>query len=59
MRGLAVGHHDLAHHQRAIGAGAVGIDRDRLEHAIGIMALGLQGRASVEAPQRELLQGGK
>src|SRR5882724_13412258 len=56
VRGLAVGHHDFAHHQRAIGARGVRIDGDRLEHAIRIMALGLHGRASVEAPQRKLFE---
>ena len=56
VRGLAIGHHDFAHHQRAVGARAVRINRDRLQHAIGTMAFGLHGRASVEAPQRKLFQ---
>jgi len=29
MRGDAIGHHDFAHHQGAVEAGAVGKDRDR------------------------------
>src|SRR5207302_9807186 len=47
---------DFAHHQRAIGAPAIRIDGDRFQHAIGAMALGLQSRAAVEAPQRKLLE---
>ncbi len=54
-----VRHHHFAHHQRTIGAGAVRVDRDRLQHAIRTVTLGLQGRASVEAPQRKLFQGRK
>src|SRR5579871_1192016 len=56
MRGLAVRHHHFAHHQHAVGALRVGIDRDRLQHAIRAPALGLIGRAAVEAPVRELFE---
>ena len=50
MRGLAIRHHHFAHHQHAVGAPAVRINRDRLQHAVGAVALGLHGRASVKAP---------
>jgi hypothetical protein len=53
VRRLAVGHHDFAHHEHAVGARGVGVDRDRLEHAVRRMSLGLHGRRPVEAPKRE------
>ena len=56
VRGLAVGHHDFAHHQRAVVARGVRIDRDRLQHAIRAVAFGLHGRRAVKAPQRKLFQ---
>ena len=56
VRGLAVRHHHFAHHQRAVGARGVRIDRDRLQHAIGAVAFGLHGGAAVEAPERKLVQ---
>ena len=56
MRGDAIGHHDLAHHQHAVLLGAVGVDRDRLEQAVGAAAFGLPRRAAVEAPVGQLLQ---
>jgi len=56
MRRLAVGHHDFAHYQRAIATRGIGIDRDRLQHTIGIVSFGLHGRGAVEAPQRQLFQ---
>ena len=56
VRGDAVRHHDFAHHQRTIGARAVRINRDRLEHAIRRTAFGLHRRGAVEAPQRELFE---
>jgi hypothetical protein len=56
MRRDAVRHHHFAHHQRAVGAGGIGIDRDRLEHAVRRVALGLHGRRTVEAPQRQLVE---
>ena len=51
----AIGVHDFAHHKRAVLAGAVGEHGDRLQHAIGIMAFGLLGRAAVKTPQRQFL----
>jgi hypothetical protein len=57
MRGNAVGHHHFAHDERTVGAGRVGIDRDRLQDAIGAPAFGLLGRRSVKAPQGKLLKG--
>ena len=50
VRGDAVRHHDFAHHQRAVGARAVRIDRDRLQHAIRAAAFRLHGRASRRNP---------
>ncbi len=56
MRGLAVGHHDFAHHEDAIGARPVREDGDRLQHAIGAVAFGLLGGRTIEAPERKLLE---
>ena len=56
VRRLAVGHHHFAHHEHAVLALAVGINRDRLQHAVGAVAFGLHRRAAVEAPQRKLIQ---
>ena len=56
MRRHAVRHHDLAQHEHAVLALAVGKDADRLQHAVRAAAFGLHGRAAVEAPQRQLLQ---
>ena len=56
MRGDAVRHHDFAHHQHAVGAPAVRIDRDRLEHAVRRVTFRLHGRRAVEAPERKLLE---
>ena len=56
VRGLAIGHHDFAHHQHAVGAGAVREHRDRLQHAIGAVAFGLLGGGAIEAPERKLLE---
>ena len=54
--GAAVGHHDFAHHEDAVVARAIRINRDRLEHAVGAVPFGLLGRAAVKAPQRKLLK---
>jgi len=51
MRGLAIGHHDLAQHQHAVGARRVREDPDRLEDAVGTAAFRLHRRASVKAPE--------
>jgi hypothetical protein len=59
MWNLAVGHHDFAHHEHAVGARGVGIDGNRFQHAIGTVALSLHGGGAVEAPQWELPQGRK
>ena len=59
MRGLAVGHHDFAHHDDAVLAGAVRENADRLQHAVRIAALGLQGRTSIEPPHGQFLQLGE
>ena len=58
MRG-AVGVHDLAHDDRAIFLGAIGIDCDRLQNAIRTVAFGLLGRTSVKTPHWNLFQGRK
>ena len=56
VRGLAIGHHDFAHYQRAVFPRGIRIDSDRLQHAIGAVAFGLIGRRTVEAPERKLFQ---
>jgi hypothetical protein len=56
MRGDAVGHHDLAHDENAVGAGRIRVKRHRLQHAIGAAAFGLHGRGTIEAPQRQLFE---
>jgi hypothetical protein len=43
VRRDAVRHHDFAHHQNAVGARAVRINRNRLEHAIRASAFSLHG----------------
>ncbi len=48
VRRFAIGHHHFAHHERAIFLGRIGINGDRLEHAIRAFAFGLTRRAAVE-----------
>ncbi len=52
----AIRHHDFAHDERAVGARAVRIDRDGLEHAIRTVAFSLVRRGTVKTPQRQLLK---
>ncbi len=56
---LAVGEHNLTHDEEAVPARVVGIECDRLEHAVGVAAFGLLGRGAVEAPHRAVLEGAK
>jgi len=56
MRRFLVGHVNLAHDQRPIFLGGVGIDRDGFEHAVGSSALGLTGRTAVEVPPGEFFK---
>ena len=51
-----VGQQDLAHDERAIGPGRIGVDGDRLQHAVRAAAFGLARRAAVEAPQSQLVE---
>ena len=50
VRGDAVRHHDFAHDEHAVGARAVGIDRDRLQHAVGAVAFGLHASSCRQSP---------
>ena len=55
----AVRHHDFAHDDGSVLAGAVRENCYWLEHAIGASAGCLPGGRAVEAPKREFLKGGK
>ena len=57
--GRAVGVVNLAHDEDAVLTGGVRIERDRLQYAVGTAAGGLLGRASVKAPQGQLLELGE
>ena len=61
IRGVrsAIRQHDFAHDERAVFAGGVREDGDRLEKAIRAVALGLACRAAVKAPHGEILELGK
>ncbi len=51
MRRRSVGQHDFAHHEDVrLAADRIGVERDRLEGAIALVARGLSGTGSVEAP---------
>jgi hypothetical protein len=56
LAGVEIG---LAHHQHAVLAGRIRKDCHRLQHDVGALALGLLGRAAVEAPQGKFLELGK
>src|SRR5581483_11916765 len=50
---LAIGPHDLAHDEGAVGLGGMGVNGDGLQDAIRAVALGLPGGAAVKSPERE------
>src|SRR5262245_65719937 len=52
-----VGQQHLAHDEAGVVAGGVGEERDRLEEAVRIRAVRLAGRAAVEVPERQLVEG--
>ena len=56
MRRLHVRHHNFAHHQRAVLAGGIRINRNGLQHAIRAFAFGLAGRAAIKAPPGQVLR---
>ena len=56
--GSSVGMHDLVQDQHSVSDRGVGINRHRLEHAVGAVALRLSGRAAVESPVRDRFQRG-
>jgi hypothetical protein len=51
----AVGQQHLAHDEVGAVARGVGEERDRLQEAVRVRAVGLAGGAAVEVPQRQLL----
>ena len=55
--GSSVGKHDFAHDENAVFTGAVRVEGDWLEDAVGASSGSLLGRRSVESPLRKLLQG--
>src|SRR6516225_4796976 len=56
MGGLHVGHVNFAHHQRAIPAGGIGINRNGFQHAVRGFAFGLARRAAIEAPPGQFVE---
>jgi hypothetical protein len=52
----AVRIHHFAHHENAVGATAVRIDRDGFQDAIGVVAFSLLSRRAIETPQRQLFE---
>ncbi len=56
MRCHAIRHHDFAHDEHTVGAGRIGIDGNRLQHAVRAAAFSLHRRRTIEAPERELFE---
>ena len=52
----AIGMDDFAKNDHAIALGGIEIMRNRLEHAIRVVSLGLAGGAAVKSPIRELVE---
>lgn len=57
--GITVGKHDLAHDENAVFTGAVRVKGDWLENAVGVTTVSLLCGGAIEAPLRELLEGGE
>src|SRR5580698_7007124 len=55
----AVGEHDFTKDDEGVFASGIGIERNRLENAIGLVARSLHGGAAVKSPQRQIGQSGR